>query len=144
MNLCVSSQTFHFPRKFGEWKQHILFDRDSFFITVCSCSILQMHWLVHTLILILSFFRRPHLILLHYHWPSELESEVGLFASIAPQSRPMTVWLITTREWQACIRRWGPPQSHMIGCWMEIRWMEHMPKEQDPNQSEGEEKRWAC
>lgn len=46
-------------------------------------------------------------------------------------------------EWQACIRGWGLPQSLMIGCWMELRWMEHVPKEQDPSPSEGEEKGWV-
>lgn len=51
--------------------------------------------------------------------------------------------LVPTGEWQVCIRGWGLPQSLMIGCWMELRWMEHMPKEQDSNPSEGEEKQWV-
>lgn len=65
-----------------------------------------------------------------------------------PQTGPCHISLTdpllpSTGEWQVCNRGWGLPQSLTIGCWMELRWMEHMPKEQDSNPSEGEEKQWV-
>lgn len=80
------------------------------------------------------------------HRGGQLLSEAPPFPSLNPGDGTLscfTDWPLPTGEWQVCIRGWGLPQSLMIGCWMELRWMEHMPKEQDSNPSEGEEKQWV-